>query len=201
MEKNGKIRETIRKLKTKNIPYYIFIIILGIILSAPLFRGYIDGHDSIFHITRTIGTSIAFQDGQFPPLVTWNFANGFGFSWNVFYPPLANYIMIIIKVLGSFTYVQALNILVMLTMIVSGIEMFLFVKDLTKSRKIALLAAVLYMTAPYHLIDIYIRSALGEIMAFMFMPFVFRGMYSIYTKREKNNWMLTLRSGRAIIIP
>lgn len=109
--------------------------------------------------------------------------------------------MIIIKVLGSFTYVQALNILIILTIILSGIEMFLFVKDLTKSRKIALLAAVLYMTAPYHLIDIYIRSALGEIMAFMFMSFVFRGMYSIYTKREKNNWMLTLRSGRAIIIP
>lgn len=110
--------------------YYIFI--LGILLSAPLFCGYIDGHDSIFHITRTMGTSIALKEGQFLPLITWNFANGFGCAWNVFYPPLANYIMIVIKVLGSVTYVQALNILMMIIIIVSGIVMFLFVKEIIK---------------------------------------------------------------------
>lgn len=185
MKEEKKISKLLKKFKFKNMPYYIFIFILGILLSAPLFCGYIDGHDSIFHITRTMGTSIALKEGQFLPLVTWNFANGFGYAWNVFYPPLANYIMIAIKVLGSFTYVQALNILMMITMIVSGIEMFLLVKDITKSRKISLLASVLYMAAPYHLIDIYIRTALGEVMAFMFIPFVFRGMYSIYNKRKK----------------
>lgn len=200
MEREKKITKIFKKIKSENMTYYIFIVILGILLSAPLFRGYIDGHDSIFHITRTMGTSIALKEGQFPPLVTWNFANGFGYAWNVFYPPLTNYLMIIIKVLGSFTYVQALNILMMITMVVSGIQMFLLVKEITKSRKISLLASVLYMTAPYHLIDIYIRTALGEVMAFMFIPFVFRGMYSIYNKKKKNDWMLTLGAARLTII-
>lgn len=46
-----------KKLKSKNIIFYLVIIIVSIIMCIPLFQsGIHTGHDGDFHISRTIGT-------------------------------------------------------------------------------------------------------------------------------------------------
>lgn len=42
--------------------------------------------------------------------------------------------------------------------------MYWYVSQLTKSKEIGTLAAILYMVMPYHLNDMYIRNALGEFL-------------------------------------
>ena len=184
----AKLKEILLKEESKC--YYI-IIIIAIMICSLLFIGYPQGHDTIYHISRTVSTEIAAKEGQILPLIASNFVNGFGYSWNIFYPPLPNYIMMAIKLIMH-SYVKALNILIFLTVALSGIFMFNFMKKVTKSSKIALLTSILYMLAPYRLVDIYIRGALGEVMAFMFLPLVFHGLYNILEDKGKRHYLLSI---------
>lgn len=176
----------------ENFKYYIFIIIIGIMItSSLLINGLPIGHDAIYPITRTIGTAISLSEGQVPPLVTSNFANGFGYSWNIFYPPLSTYAMLILKIF-TFSYTNALKALVILSVIVSGIIMYTLMKEITNSKKVALIGAIFYMAAPYRLTDIYVRMAIGEILAFVFIPIVFLGLYNLFEKDGKKHWCITI---------
>lgn len=175
----------------EEIKYYFIIIIISLMVCSLLLIGYPDGHDTIYHISKAVGTEIALKEGQILPLITSNYMNDFGYSWNIFYPPLSNYIMMAIKVF-THSYVTALNILIFLSILVSGIAMFNFIKRVTKSNNVALLVAIIYMLAPYRLVDIYIRGALGEVMAFMFLPFVFHGIYNIFEGDGKRHYLLAI---------
>lgn len=189
------MREIIEKIKRiiekEDVKYYFIIIMIAFIVCALLLIGYAQGHDTIYHIARTVGTEIALKEGQILPLISSNFVNDFGYSWNIFYPPLPNYIMMAIKVIMH-SYIAALNILYFLTIAISGILMFNFIKKVTKSSKIGLLASILYMLAPYRLVDIYIRGALGEVMTFMFLPLVFHGLYNILEDNGKRHYLLAI---------
>ena len=69
--------------------------------------------------------------------------------------------------------------------------MYWFVSRLTKNKEIGTLAAILYMLMPYHLNDMYIRNALGEFLSYIFIPFVFLGLYKIFEK-EKGRCILCI---------
>ena len=175
-----------------NWKYYIFIIVIAIMIGSPLFiKGLPIAHDAIYPVTRTLGTAISLSEGQVPPLVTSNFANGFGFSWNLFYPPVSTYLMLILKVF-TFSYANALKALVILSIIISGMAIYNLMREITDSKKVALIAAVFYMAAPYRLTDIYIRMAIGEILAFCFIPIVFLGLYNLFEKDGKKHWYITI---------
>ena len=87
--------------------YYLIIIFIAIIItSGLLIEGLPNGHDADSHLARAVGTGEALSEGQFPALVTSNYANGFGYSWNIFYPPLVTYLEVILKIF-VFTYENA----------------------------------------------------------------------------------------------
>lgn len=178
-------------LVNKELKNYYIIIVIAFFICSLLLIGYPQGQDTVYHISRTVGTETALKQGQILPLISSNFVNGFGYSWNIFYPPLPNYLMMIIKLI-THSYVKALNILIFLTVAISGMLMYNFMKKVTKSENIGLLGAILYMLAPYRLVDIYIRGALGEVMAFMFLPLVFHGLYNILECGGKRNYLLTI---------
>lgn len=69
--------------------------------------------------------------------------------------------------------------------------MYWYVSQLTKSKEIGTLAAILYMVMPYHLNDMYIRNALGEFLSYIFIPFVFLGLHRLFQK-EKGSWILCI---------
>ena len=187
-----KIYEKFKKIMSKEeVKYYFLIFIISFFICTPLLIGHSQGHDAIYHISRTVGTEIAVKEGQIPPLISSNFVNGFGYSWNIFYPPLPNYIMMIIKLILH-SYTKALNILIFLSVFVSGIAMFTLIKKITKSNKISILSSIIYMLAPYRLVDIYIRGALGEVLAFTFIPLVFLGLYNILEDKGKRHYWLVI---------
>jgi asparagine N-glycosylation enzyme membrane subunit Stt3 len=73
--------------------------------------------------------------------------------------------------------------------------MYFFVKKITNDKNVGVLASVIYMIMPYHLNDMYIRSALGEFLSFIFIPLVFLGLYNLKNK-EKNQWTLVIGAVR-----
>ncbi len=73
--------------------------------------------------------------------------------------------------------------------------MYWFVSQLTKSKEVGTLAAILYMLMPYHLNDMYIRNALGEFLSYIFIPLVFLGLYKMFQK-EKGIYLLCIGAVR-----
>lgn len=171
--------------------YYLLIIIVAIIISSGLMIGIPAGHDLAPHMARVVGMSQEISEGQIPPLVVSNYANGFGYAWNLFYPPMAPYITFIIHCLG-FTYIHAFQILIVVFVIISGIAMFKLLEEITGNKNIGLMAAIMYMCAPYILGDIYTRMALGEILAYAFLPILFLGIYNLFEKEGNKHFCIAI---------
>ena len=177
----------------ENYKYFLIVIFISIIItSALLINGLPEGHDVDAHVARAVGTGEALSEGQFPALVTSNYANGFGYSWNIFYPPLITYIEAILKIF-VFSYVNAVKLVVLLSVITSGIGMYALVKEITNGRKnVSLLAAIMYICAPYALVDIYTRFAQGEILVYAFFPILFLGIYNLFKGSGKKHTLITV---------
>lgn len=67
---------------------------------------------------------------------------------------------------------------------------------LSRQQPAMYLAAFLYVFSLYRFTDIYVRGALGEVLAFVFMPVALIGIYEVLWGDEKKwSWLMTGYSG------
>lgn len=182
----------------KNEKYYSIIIILiaSIFVCIPLMSKNIDMtyDDGIQHIARLMGTYQSIQEGQ--TSIMSNFCNGFGYSWNIFYSPITALAPLIFKLLGvSFT--ACIKLFMFVVIFLSGYFMYVFTKKVTNNNNVSIVAAILYILAPYRLTDMYIRNALAELASFMFLPMIFLGLYNIFNEESNKKINLWLIIGSA----
>lgn len=186
------MKAIIEQLKSNKWIHYGIIIVVGIIISISLLKINIrNTHDGFLHLLRLIGTNDTIQIGQIPPIITPNYCNGAGYAMNLFYPALATYLPLIVKIFTP-TYAIALKIFGMICIIISGITMYKFAKEVTDKKSIAIFAAILYMVAPYKLANVYIRYAIGEFIAAIFIPLVFLGIYNLFNKDGKRHYYIAI---------
>ena len=179
--------------KIEKKKYYLFIVLICILISAPLFaKGFFKTHDGNFHLNRIMGTIESIKDGQLLTKIIPNFVNGFGYGSNIFYPPISCYLPIILSILTLGNILKSFKLMILISIIMSAINMFNFILDVTKSKKAAILVCLIYITVPYRLIDIYVRMAIGEILAFAFIPLVFHGLYNIIYCEGKKSYLLII---------
>ncbi|MBO0439867.1 hypothetical protein [Candidatus Enterococcus ikei] len=136
------------------------------------------GDDVVFHMGRIEGLSRAIQQGDYFPKINYYFLFGMGYASSIFYPDLFLYPAALFRVVG-FTITQSYilyMILINFLTFVSGYYSFLYgSKNKTKS----LFFAVIYGLASYRLCDVIVRGALGETLAFLFLPVVILGTIQI----------------------
>lgn len=192
MRKGNRMKNLIKYCKEKKIINYILIIIASIIISIPLANKNLNIYrdDGIQHICRIIGTEQTLADKQFLPMIMSNLCNNFGYSWNIFYSPLTAYMSVVFRIF-NFSYVNCLKLCMFVIVSLSGITMYKFALRITKNKKLATLASIIYILAPYRITDMYIRTALAELASFIFIPIVFEGLY-IIVNEEKKSYKLAL---------
>lgn len=187
-----KINKIINYIKENKYIHYFIIIIIGSILSIPLCKMNIrDTHDGFLHLLRLIGTNNALKIGEIPPIITPYFCNNWGYAMNLFYNPLVTYVPLLIKLITP-TYVIALKVFASLCIILSGITMYSFVNKVTNKRKVALFSAIIYLMVPYKLGDVYIRFAIGEFAAFVFLPILFIGVYNLFNQEGNKHYYIAI---------
>ncbi len=181
-----------KKLKKDNLLYYSILILIAILMCIPLFiNGFFITDDGTAHFSRNYATIEAIKSGQLLPEIVSNFCGGFGYSWNLFYPPLSTYINVIFYLIIP-NYIIDMKLIIILSIILASIFMFQFIKEITKNKKIALIVSTIYITSIYFITDIYVRLAIGEIMVYVFMPLLFNGLYNIFYEKGKKNYLLTI---------
>lgn len=186
------MKNLIKYCREKEIINYILIIIASIIISIPLANKSLNIYrdDGIQHICRIIGTEQTLADKQFLPMIMSNLCNNFGYSWNIFYSPLTAYMSVVLRIF-NFSYVNCLKLCMFVIVLLSGLTMYKLTLRITKNKKLATLASIIYILAPYRITDMYIRTALAELASFIFIPIVFEGLY-IIVNEEKKSYKLAL---------
>ena len=180
------MKEKIRNfLKKRNIIDYIIITLIVLTISIPLISKKLDVYfdDGIQHISRAYGTLIGIKNGNFNVIPS--FANNFGYSWNLFYGPLTTYGILILYLLVN-NFIISYKIFLLIALLLSGFLMYKLMYQMSENRNIALLSSAIYILAPYHLTDLYIRQAIGEFVSFVFIPLVFLGLYNLFNTEDKN---------------
>ncbi len=155
----------------KSILVVVSLCLLLFLIPPFLQNGLFLGHDTLLHTIYIHKFIDAFLDGQFPVrVIDWIFPGSNVPVFN-FYQPGFYYFMLILKLVG-FSYSAGLNIGLLFLWIASGVGMFLFVKERFGFLG-GLTSGLLFIFAPYHIVDIYVRAAFPEFTALAIFPWIF----------------------------
>ena len=146
-----------------NLDYLIIIILCLVFCVSLVHEGLIKGHDILYEITRVAEYSHSLKDTGFPVRWSANLEGGFGEPIFNFFPPLF-LITSAIQMLLGFSITGAIKTSIFIFTLSGGIGMYLFAREFY-GRNGGLIAAGLYIIAPYHFVDIYIRNAYSEYAA------------------------------------
>lgn len=184
------LRKIVKKEKTI---CFLLLFFAAVLICIPLTNSTIDMtyDDGIQHICRLMGTEQSIQEGQPFATIMSEFCNGFGYSWNIFYSPLTSYGPLLFHWIGA-NFSTCIKWFMFVVTFLSGLTMFHFTKKITRNNKVATIAGILYLLAPYRLTDMYVRNALAELTSFVFLPMVFSGLYSILNEKQKKSYSLIL---------
>lgn len=166
---------------------HFFAILLILFLSywsidAFFNNGYFPMHDDT-QIGRVIGMGKALRNGQFP--VRWISDLGYGFGYPIFnfYAPLPYYFGGFLYFLGL-TGLAATKIMMLIGIPLAGISMYFFSYYFLGSIG-AIIAAIFYIYAPYHAVQIYVRGAVGESWTLIFIPILLLGVFKLIQRSKQ----------------
>ena len=175
-----------RQSKEKKRTLFAIFITL-IFTSLPFFRSQLFGAwDSWAHIARIQGITDALAIGQFPTIIFPENCNGFG-QIGALYPLLFLYPAGILHGFGV-SLTTCLNFEFILVNIATAAIMYLSMKSIIKSEYASGLATILYCLAPYRILNLFCRHALGELLAMIFIPLIIAGLYHLFVGDGKKYW-------------
>ena len=149
--------------------------------SYPLFAGYaFKGHDFDFHIVRIEGIKDGLLAGQFPVRINPDFYYGYGYANSIMYGELLLYIPALLRLAGV-SLSDAFLIYGILVNILTVFGAYWCFSRMLQDKMTGSIVTFLYAMAPYRIMDIYLRTAVGEYSAMIFLPFLAYGLYRIYT--------------------
>lgn len=178
---------------------YTTLFILIITCGCLLYPELPWGHDGIFHLSRISSLKDAILlNYDFPVKIYPNYFNNAGYGNGLFYPDLFLYLPALISCLGI-SVITSYKLLLVGCTLLTFLFMYKCSKAITNSHKAALISALAYTMSGYRLYDIYVREALGEILALTFIPLAFYGFYHIIWKDERQ-WPLFVIGFSSILL-
>ena len=161
---------------TREWLYLALILVFALIVISPLLQpGYFWGahdarHDAyfIFQYDKSV------QDGIWFPRWSPDWTFGYGYPFFIIYGPLATFVGELFHRFLGLGFEASVKAVLALSIVVSGLGMYGFVRSWL-GRNAGLVAAVAFMTIPYHLVDMYVRAALAESVALAFLPLALWG--------------------------
>lgn len=150
---------------------FIFIILISIIpLLSLLHPGLPLTHDGQDHVARIANFYQSLSEGNLIPRWAGNLNWGYGHPILMFLYPLPSYAASAFHFIG-FSLVDSVKIVFAIAFILSGVAMYLWLREFL-GEQAAVAGVILYNFAPYRFVDLYVRGAIGEHVAFIFPPLI-----------------------------
>lgn len=160
----------------------LYLLILWLISLNPLFKpGVWPAADLNFHFARLGAFYHSLMEGNIFPRWGGNLYYGYGYPILMIYYPLGNYLGSFFHFIG-FSLTDSLKLIFIATYILSGVLMYLWLKDWL-SQKAAILGTVLFQFAPYRFVNMYDRGTIGETLGYVFIPLCFWMIYKFIKEK------------------
>jgi hypothetical protein len=147
--------------------------------------------DTFFHIGRLVSLSRSIRSGSLLPRLFLDQNNGFGYGSPLFYCDLLLVPFALLHVLG-FSTAACYKLMIFFFTWLSAWTMTSLLRLLTHSRWASLTAAAVWLFASYRITDVYVRGALGEVMAMAFLPLLLESFCRIVLRKESSCTRLVL---------
>lgn len=169
------------------VDWVVIIGILGsaILASCGLFGEYYQwGHDIDFHLVRIEGLKDGLLSGAFPVRIQPNWVNGYGYAVAVMYGNSTLLLPALLRIIGV-TVQDAYKCFVFAINLGTAISAYYCFKKISKNKNVGLVSSIIYTLSVYRMCDIYIRAAVGEFTAMMFLPLIVLGFYYAFAEDSK----------------
>jgi hypothetical protein len=172
--------------KNKKVFFSIlFVFLITLITGRTLFSNQLARTDDLeLHGVRVANYYLALKQGQFPPYWGPNLYYGFGYPIFAFSYHTPYLISTIFYILG-FSVEQSTNMLLLSTLIIGSFGSFALSYQKNKKHLLAITSSILYLSAPYILMNYFVRGALGEITFISLVPWV---IWLINMKKYAIKW-------------
>ncbi|MBQ6574601.1 MAG: hypothetical protein IJL90_00690, partial [Lachnospiraceae bacterium] len=178
--------------KRENLIAAALFVITIIIASAPLISRYcINGHDIEYHLLRIESLKEGILTGHPFSKVNSLFFGGAGYASSMFYSDLFMHIPALLRVMHV-SIGKSFHIYTAMIFVLCYLSTYYCVWKMSLSRFAATVAAILLTLCPYHMDDMLVRTACGENAAFIFLPFVFYGIFNVLFEEMDKPWAFGL---------
>lgn len=146
--------------------------------------GSYESGDFTTHIVRAMDLYTSLQHGIFPVRWAWLLQGGYGYPLFSFMTVLPYYVLALFHTAGL-SFVAAMKLFLAIVYLGSATSMWLCARAVFSHHKnrelIATLSSVFYVYAPYTLINLEFRSAIGELAGFALIPLL---LYALLERRR-----------------
>lgn len=170
-------------MNKKNLLLALLILLIALSAFVSLIRpGFFSVFDDM-QVMRLDQMHKCILDLQIPCRWVPDLGYFYGYPLFLYYAPLPYYIMEVFH-LGGLSLIDSVKIGYALSILVSGVFMFLFARRFF-SVVSAFTATILYIYVPFRAADLYVRGAMGEIWGMAALPAVLFGFEYLISKRSR----------------
>jgi uncharacterized membrane protein len=181
----------------------LLVLFIFIILTFPAYKalrhmGMISGHDTEAAMFKAEEFFNAIKDGNFPPRWAKRLDYGLGQPTFVFTYTMPYYLMMIPMILNTGS-IWAFKIIMGASFPFSAFFAYLWLCK--HFRKVpAIIGGLIYTYVPYHMANVYVRGAIGETVAAMFLPLAFWGLDKVIDQPNLVNSAMAALTMAAVIL-
>jgi hypothetical protein len=158
-------------MKKKEILIILLLLALSIPAVLPLFHhGFFQTDDGEWMIIRLSAFYQALHDGQFPVRFLQRLNFGYGYPVAEFLYPGSFYLGTFLHII-RFGFVNSIKGVIGLSLLGSLVFTYFWLRKLFSSFASSI-GALVALYLPYHLYDVYKRGSVGEVFAFLWVPFI-----------------------------
>ncbi len=182
------------KTKNKDLIFNILIaLVIALIFNMPYLTKDFLGieHDTFFHLARIEGLATSIKEGNILPAIYPYKNNGFGYASPLFYSDFFLFIPAVLYLLGL-SLANSYKVCIFLFTFVASLNMLFLLSKISKNKLTMIVGTLAYTFSNYHISDVYVRGALGEVSAMMFLPLLLDGIYELLYKRSDKYYLLVI---------
>jgi len=177
-----------KKLFTFIGPILIIFLVSLFILRSFFKSGFPETHDGQLYLARFANFRLATIDKHFPVRWASNLNYKFGypiFNFNYYTPYILGTPF---NMLGA-DFETSFKIVIFFSFFIGGLFWYLFFQKKI-SKQVGLITALIYLTAPYQILDILVRCSIGEIVALGVLPFILWAFDRLISQSNRLNFFI-----------